>query len=105
MTQNVIGKVQVISSDSDEVGIKFPKALTKEGLENLANAINSTVLILQENIVAKNSDPDSLPLSEVELTFGVDLEAQTNIPIFGPLVNVGFKSATTFQVRVKLSKE
>lgn len=108
MADEFIAKARVVPAPGQEnqVAARMPKDLTEEDLHKIANVINRSVEVLQQHLkpTGEAAGGDQLSLSEVEMTFGIDLEGEAKIPLIGPLFQVGFKAGATFQVVIKLSR-
>lgn len=108
MSQEFIAKIRVIPPPGleNEVAGQRPQDLSNEDLNRIADVVNRAVATLQQKLqaTAQSGESGNLSLSELQLTFGIDLEGETKIPIIGPLLQVGFKAGATFQIQIKLER-
>lgn len=98
-------KIQTVTTGptSGDVSARGSEKLTVRNVENITNVINATVISLQEKVNIKE-EKDGLKLDTVELSFGIDLEFETGIPIIGPIFGARAKSGATFQVQITLKR-
>src|SRR5215467_11637535 len=105
MPEPLNAKIRVLRpGTTGEVAKLSPENLSPSDLENIANITNLVVINLQNklNTTEKMTDSNKLSLSEVEMTFGIDLEVGVKggltIPIIGPIINGSAKAGATFEV-------
>jgi hypothetical protein len=111
MAQPFNAMIRVVkTSSTGEIASVSPEKFLKVDIDNIANVTNQIVINLQNNLKANDEveSTNHLGLSEVEMTFGVDIgvEGKTEVrfPIIGPLIGGGAKAGATFEVHIKLSR-
>lgn len=107
MAESLEAKVRVVRTNkTGEVAGGSPEALEKADVDKIANIVNQVVVNFHENLEVgiEHIDHSRFGLSEVDITFGIDFEAKTKIPIIGPLLGIGVSAGATFQVHVKLTR-
>ena len=107
MAEPFEAKIRVVRADNTgQIADVRPEQFQQPDLDKIANITNQVVVNLQNNlqISPPEKSPDSLSLSEVELTFGVDFEVEASagvkVPLIGPTVHGGVRGGATFQVHV-----
>lgn len=112
MPEPLEARIRVVSSDeTGQIADTTPAKFREPDLDKITSITNQFVVHLQNNLtVASQENPtsNSLSLSEVELTFGIDFEAEGSadirIPLIGPVVRGGIRGGATFEVHIKLSR-
>jgi len=100
-----VAKVSVVPEPgaASHVAAAAPASLSESDLQNISAVVSESVQALQNSFANVAPHPTGFCPSEIELKFGIDLEAQSKIPIIGPLLGVGIKAGATFQVTIKLT--
>jgi hypothetical protein len=101
-------KVMVLPS-TDEVGVsgdKF-KPLTDEQIGKISNIIRQTVGALKADLTSEaEKEPGKWGLSEIEMSFGIDIEGQAETSlILRPIGAFRTKAGATFEVKVTLARD
>ena len=111
MAEPFKAKIRVIESDdTGQIADVKPEQFQQPDIDKIALLTNQVVVNLQNNLQVSTAEktPDSLSLSEVELTFGIDFEveagAEIKVPLIGPTVRGGVRGGATFEVHIKLSR-
>jgi len=105
-TENFIAKIRVVpgaGKESEASSFSIDK-FTDHSLATIAGVINRTITSLDSQLVAQRENA-IIEFKEIELTFGIDFEAGTNIPILGPIFGTQVKTGTTFQVTITLQSK
>jgi len=86
-----------------------PEQFRPPDVDKIAQITNQIVVQLQTNLLPAAQAEGRLALSEIELMFGIDFEAEAGgefkIPLIGPAIRGGVKGGATFEVHIKLSRE
>lgn len=105
-SNDVIAEIQVIPVGiaANEASGIMPEALTIADVSRIATVINRVSAQIQDDIEKKTSDDRErqLQLSEVEISFGIDISAQTKIPIISQIFSTQMEAGATFQVKITL---
>jgi hypothetical protein len=88
-----------------------PEQFRTPDIEKIAQITNQFVIQMQSNIFSRTQEEErgGLALSELELTFGIDFEAEAGaeikIPLIGPAMRGGVRGGATFEVHIKFSRD
>jgi hypothetical protein len=111
MAEPFEAKIRVVrSNNTGQISDVKPEQFQQPDMNKIANITNQVVVNLQNNLLVNPAEKaaNSLSLSEVELTFGIDFEVEAGgevkVPLIGPTVHGGVRGGATFEVHIKLSR-